>query len=744
VRKTRTSWLGLSLRRASTHRGMLAVFGLTVVLAALITTAVVGFLELSATRQATMAIASAGSDGQYLTLTTPIGDDAEQQQAAADDIVRSLIDTAALTVTTTRTTVDGRPSLTFDLRPSSDSFTASAIPGLVDGLSRLQRTLAADPVAAPSGVSSDGTLPTTLARAQARLSVEQAATGIPIALAAIIALVALAQGARLLVQALRDDIVLSRSRGASIRRAAITTAVMAGIVAVVSAAVGYACAAFTLSAWFATPIALVPITPPIAAAAAATAAVLIDAIRVSRASAAHDTARSGFVTNLATVVVIFALAAVSLGQLLLRRTPLQVSATGVSYVDPLIAAAPALALVAVVIVGLAAFAPLARLIEAASARSTGALVVYPARYVARHTALHTASATVVALAVASFVIAGAFASTATGLTNARQTLVAGGDLRITGVTDDRELPAVAVTEHTRVLVSAATVGADTVEIVGIPTSAIVPVMTTAAGRVDTARIARALPQFSGSDTVPAVVTAALASRLALSPGDRFTVDIGTGSRQFTATVADVVDLVPGTSNERAVVVDLDSVVAASHSQSGADLAPNEVWIRSDDLRRTLASLTGYSVVSRVSTSETLTASSALWLGALGAAALAIAALAAGATLSLRTRRAEPGLLLALGMSPRHTGRVVTAEQWIVVAIAVLLGAAAGLIVSAVTIPVMARASFDGVPSALATPLSVDVGTVAVAITIATCAFLAVGVSVGRRARSTRANGVAGQ
>jgi hypothetical protein len=841
VRKTRTGWFGLSVRRSRHYAAMLAVLGLTILLASFVVSAVTAYLSLSATREATTAIVEAGEDGHRFTLVIPIATDAAAQRAAGERLVTSLVDTRALKLTIEQTQNDGDALLTFDLRPDPQYFTATAIPGLVDGLTQMQRALTTDPDAAPHGVSAEGTLPTELARVQAQLSVEQAATGIPIALAAIIALVALIQGARLLVESQRDEFLLSRARGASMSRIAFTVAVMALSVGAPAAAISVAGAAALLAGWFGSAVALMPVLPAVGVVVVSTMAVVTETVRVTASASQRSRDRGGFVASIATLVIIFVVSGLALSQFLLRRTPLQVSASGVPYVDPLIAAAPALALLTVVVLGLAAFSPAARAVEAISARSRGSAVIYPARYLARRTALHIASATVVALAVGSFIVAGAFASTVQHLAEGRQQLIAGSDVRVLGVSPSVHLTPDAERTSSRVLVTGATVGSDSMELVAIPHDAIGTVMTTAGGLVETRAIADALPGVAAGvdvpdgvaldivgaqnldeltavgtfiypndgtvtqvalpaavddrlrliritvrfacpldtcdvtvesttpgaktltpqsplygpigspttvargiseftydapglpDSIPLVVTRDLASRLALAVGDDVTVQAGTGGRQFTATVARIVDLIPGTTNPLASIAELGSVALATRLQSGSTLEPNELWFRSDDVAASIASISGLRVMTASDVAGSATASTALWLGAIGAAALAVAALAAGAALSARTRRAEPGLLRALGMSVRQAGRVVTLEQWLVTVIAVALGIVSGVVVSALTVPDLAHASLAGASDALPAPLVIEFTPVALAVAASTAAFLTVGIVAGWRA-----------
>jgi hypothetical protein len=841
VRKTRTSWFGLSLRRARNYAGMLAVLGVTVLLASLVVSTVTAYLALSATREATTAIAEAGTDGQRFTLVVPIATDAVKQRAAGERIVSSIVDTRSLQLNIEETKNNGDAFLTFDLRPDAQYFTAAAIPGLVDGFPQLQRALTADPDAAPRGVSTEGTLPTELARVQARLSVEQAATGIPLALAAIIALIALIQGARLLVESLRDELLLAGSRGASVPFTALSAAVMALIVAIPSATVGVAATAAVLARWFGNSVAQISLLPAAAVVIVCTCAVVAETVRVAASATQRSRDRRGFVASIATLVVIFVVTAVALGQFLLRRTPVNVSASGVPYVDPLIAAAPALAMLTVVVLGLACFSPAARAVEALSARGRGSSVVYPARYLARRTALHIASATVVAMAIGSFVLASAFDSTTNHLAAARQQLIAGSDVRVLGMSPSTQLVPDALRTSSRVLVTGATVGSDSMELVAIPSDAIGPVMTTAGGLVDTGAIADALPgvvsgldvpdgvavevvgasdldQISTTatflypkegtvvqaavpsviddrfrliritvrfacpvdtcdvtvesatpgiesltpqsplygpigtrttvargiyeftfdapnlpDAIPLVVTKALATRLALTVGDDITVQAGSGGRQFTATVSRVVDLIPGTTNPLASVAELGSVALATLLQSGSAMEANELWFRSDDVAASVASISGLRVITAGDVAVSATASTALWVGAIGAALLAIAALATGAALSARTRRAEPGLLRALGMSVRQAGRVVTLEQWLVTVFAVVLGIITGIVVAGLTVPDLAHASLAGAPEALPAPLVIELTPVAIAIAVSIAAFLAVGLFAGWRA-----------
>jgi hypothetical protein len=844
---TRTSWFALNMRRLRNHSAHVVVFGLTVALASLVMSVIVGFIGLSATSETKSAVAAAGAGGQHYTLETPSSGDAAQQRAAAEGVVRSLIDTRALTLTTTDTARSGNHYLTLDLRINPDLFTAAAVPGLVDGLSQLQRALGADPVAAPRGVSTDGSLPAVLATAQARLNIEQSATVIPVALAAIVALVALVQAARLLVDAMRDELALLRSRGASPRLLASTLAIGALAVAIVGASTGAAAAGMMLAGRFgATTLTASPV-PALCVTVFAVLAAFIEARRTARATDKPGTNRAGFVASVATVVVVLTAAGVSTGQFLVHRSPVQASASGVTFVDPVIAAAPALAMLALIVLGLAAFAPAARVIEALSVRGRGTSLVYPARYLARRSAQHTVSAVVIALALGSVVITGALVSTTEHLAVARQHLLTGSDVRVTGVGSTVPVPSSALSTA-RVLVSSALVGTDAVELVALPHGALTTVVDDAGGLIDTQALAEALPLATGgvaapsgelalsvdgegqvttstsavvvrpsdgavtelslpsaaardlrvihlraagtcerdyclitvnsptpvfdgfvphdqgtgelgqamvvdagpwratydapglSAAVPVAITTELASRIAAAIGDTFTVTIGSGDRSFAATVARIVPLAPGTTNARAVIVDLGALAAATQSPDGRPLDANELWFRTDDVAASTASLTGYSVITATETAAAPTATAALLLGAAGAALLAVAALAAGATLSGAHRRSEPNLLRALGMTARQVSAIVRTELWLVTAIAVVIGLGAGAVVSVLMVSDFARTSLVGLPAALPSPVSFDpvVLLVWAAITIAAC--MGVGVFAGHRANRSSAQG----
>jgi hypothetical protein len=236
------------------------------------------------------------------------------------------------------------------------------------------------------------------------------------------------------------------------------------------------------------------------------------------------------------------------------------------------------------------------------------------------------------------------------------------------------------------------------------------------------------------------ITTELASRIAAAIGDTFTVTIGSGDRSFAATVARIVPLAPGTTNARAVIVDLGALAAATQSPDGRPLDANELWFRTDDVAASTASLSGYSVITATETTAAPTATAALLLGAAGAALLAVAALAAGATLSGAHRRSEPNLLRALGMTARQVSAIVRTELWLVTAIAVVIGLGAGAVVSVLMVSDFARTSLAGLPAALPSPVSFDPAVLLVwaAITIAAC--MGVGVFAGHRANRSSAHG----
>jgi ABC-type antimicrobial peptide transport system permease subunit len=110
--------------------------------------------------------------------------------------------------------------------------------------------------------------------------------------------------------------------------------------------------------------------------------------------------------------------------------------------------------------------------------------------------------------------------------------------------------------------------------------------------------------------------------------------------------------------------------------------------------------------------------------------MATTAVAATTRAQGRSRRAESGVLRALGLFSREQAAVRFRELAMVILAAALAGAVVGLAVSALTVPQLARAAIPAPYLAVGTELAVDAAPLAAAI-LTLLAALAVVALVAR-------------
>lgn len=188
------------------------------------------------------------------------------------------------------------------------------------------------------------------------------------------------------------------------------------------------------------------------------------------------------------------------------------------------------------------------------------------------------------------------------------------------------------------------------------------------------------------------VTRALATAAGLSEGQEFELQVI--NRHVTATVAAVVDAVPGVEDAQALLVDWGTLAPAFAS---APPKPAEVWATADDVPAAAAALEpmGGSVVVEEATELTDPTRSARRLFLVtcaGAMLLAATGIAVASAQLTRERRAEVAVLRAVGMptSGQATSRVL--ELAGVVAASLVLGVAGGWAVGALVVPPLAQAT----------------------------------------------------
>jgi len=893
-------WPRLSASAARSHTPLLVGLATLSLGFALLLTGIAGYLTLSATAQAVASIDAVSESQQRTVIQARRADDPAAQRAAAASTIAANVDSRAVRVSVDDLEQGGEQYVRWTLEPHPTGFTAGAIPGLITGLEGLQRAFTADPAIAPSGVTTDGSLSTTLGDIQRRLGAEQGASLVPIGLVAIIGLVALGQVSRLQAAARAPQLGLIRSRGASFRRLGLTAGVETLVVTLPAAAVGSAAAIGVLQLFFAgVAVDALVLAIAVGVSLAAVGIVAATTVATARTASLRDAAFSGrgrTAVGAVALVLVLVVAALSFWQFTIYGSPVVATPSG-PRVEPFIAAAPALVLLALVIIGLTLFAPAASLAEVVTARGRRVTPSFSIRQVARRVGLHAVSVTVVALAVGSMVIGAAYSATLAPVSTLPAALRAGSDIRVVSATEPDAPDATAVAPA---LVTSGQFGGDAAELVALPSALVPEVMTDLDGTIDPAAMGAAItaepggiPLAAGStelafdvsitlgplveqefipenrpdetigdattqlraivaddrdritvvplepivgggefvreatlpegaarvlalevqigpdalvqdytvtitaidgaategdwsiaamtpaesdfygfdapaidDTrpasvripaysysqrveliatgidvsapVPALVNQDLADRLSLAVGDVITLRSALLGEGFDLVVEGIVAAVPGTTNAYAVLADLGQVEARL---LGVDRAPgtdggypgsavNQYWIASATPEQTAAAIDGdVTVVSRTTPPPSSTVV-ALWLGGLGALLLAAATLLAGNGMVSRARAGELHVLRALGMRRREIRAARRLEVAVVVAFGVVLGAASGLLVAALTVPQLARSATLGLPPSIAVPLALDPLTLGAFGVVTVVALSAVAVIAG--------------
>jgi hypothetical protein len=229
----------------------------------------------------------------------------------------------------------------------------------------------------------------------------------------------------------------------------------------------------------------------------------------------------------------------------------------------------------------------------------------------------------------------------------------------------------------------------------------------------------------GHATAPAVVlTDAFAA--GHGQGRGASVDVEGDWWTVTARVSGSVPVIPGTVQDQSVLFDLPTLQRAILRTSSTPTAANQAWAASGDPGAVLP-LAQRASGGSASVTVADTAFSArfvgsafvgLALGGLAVIALAIIALAAVAAALLRRRRTEIVVLRALGFSARQQVRARRAELSCIAIAAGVLGAFAGMVVTWLVAPALARRTVVNAPDALPAPVAVDLVWLAVAVVVA--------------------------
>lgn len=576
-------------------------------------------------------------------------------------------------------------------------------------------------------VTASGGLSDSAERVEAAVATARGLGGVAVVILIVTTGIALGLIARSLAQVRAAETQLIEARGSSAGRLAMWGAVEAVAVAVLGSALGVG-AATALGAVGAFPP---PSTETLLLAAAlgvvGGSAVATLSARMSSAGGRTSSPRSRRARPVAETESVGPALIVAL----LAGIALAASATGSAAAGPVSLVAPALALVAGVLLVRLLVAPAIRLAELGASRGPALLPVLPLRQLGRRPRAVASAFLIVALAAGAVVFAGLAAGAEQRADAADVEAEVGADVRIL-LSGTSRAPASAdpyddldsIDAAVEVAVLDATLGGLPAELLLAPEG-----------------FAAAVP---GAPTVPrevtgapgAVLTPQLAASLGAGEGDRLSVALGSLREPVTVTVADIADL-PGTGRLGLMV---GSEAFAAVIPPDAAPPSSEVWLAAadadtaaDDARAATTRAARFLTASAVSdapiadvgtTTATITAGVVVLVAWAGFAA---AAIALG-----RLRRDELLPLRSMGVSPRSQGRARTLELAVTAATALLAGALVGAI--AARLAVAGPLAVD----ALLAPASLIL--IAACLAAAASVALVAGAAVRRRAAAPAGGG----
>ena len=284
------------------------------------------------------------------------------------------------------------------------------------------------------GITANGDLAPTAAKAARDLAVAEAFGFLPVSLLLLVAVVGLIQVAGLLAATREREQSLMLARGSSTRQLLVAGLVEALVVALLGGIVGTALATLvvrlTSGAWSYTPVVLSGGVASLGIALACLAGVSINStLRLARGGQPRSD-RVKAVAGAAALVLVSAAAALATWQLRRSGSFIVTDDEGASRTDLLPALSPAILLAAAAVVGLVVLAPVTRLVEALTKRAaTG--VWLAAAQLARGLVVQAVPVVLTILATGTATFAALYAGTATTLNRDISALSAGAPIRAT-------------------------------------------------------------------------------------------------------------------------------------------------------------------------------------------------------------------------------------------------------------------------------------------------------------------------
>lgn len=569
------------------------------------------------------------------------------------------------------------PTVTWTIAPAA--LTADSLEAYRAGVARLPQLPGLVDPDSSSSTAVGGALGELLERQTRAVGVARGMMAVPTAIIVALGAIAIAVILTSVAGARREELRLTRARGAAV------TDIAAG-------AAGEAAAATGAGAFLALAVMLPLAVPGLATIAAAGLTVLIAAgaaaLTAARASAPTTAARSdagrGIVTALlAPALIVAALAAFALWQLFVQGGV--ISAGGAA--DPVASAAGAAALLALGLLVPVIAVLVAAVAERAARRTRGIMPVLPLRQIARRAGSTAVAILCLALAAGSATMALGAVPLSAAEDRAEVRAALGLDVRLSvaaqaavplAAREALELPT--VTGAAEVLSRDAEVGSDTVAFLAAdPSAAAIPApdRSAIAGR-------------SGA-TLPVAITTALAQRIGAAIGTPFAITLRPESTRLQAKVVAIVPTIAGIGSGPGILADRTAVAAGTEG-----LPANELWLATSDPSAVAAELrTRANTPTRILTPAVVssapitgTATTLLSVGSAAAALLGLLGFLAAIAADRSRRSEERTALRALGLGARRQRSARLGEVTGVALFGLLGGAAAGFAVVAVVLPVM--------------------------------------------------------
>lgn len=243
-----------------------------------------------------------------------------------------------------------------------------------------------------------------------------------------------------------------------------------------------------------------------------------------------------------------------------------------------------------------------------------------------------------------------------------------------------------------------------------------------------------------------LITETLATLLELEVDDIIVFSLSDVVGPVNSVVSGIVPAIPGARTDMALLMDI-AVVNHFHQRSKWEApASTDLWVATDqpqevrDAIRPLlpASSRIDSSVDPVGRQVLGAASIALWAAAVCCLLIALVAVGSASSSRLQWGRNDIASMRAIGVSQREQSGAIVREMGLVIAVATVAGGVAGVLVSVLTVPQLARAAVDRAYLALGSDLSVDwigLGLLLGALAVGIGAIL---IDLSRRVRSLAA------